>query len=263
MKGGKTRGSHNPKVDKVDNVCKQVIVLSKLLGEAVQKLDEKFSAALLDLNKSSESRNAALDCTINAKAVGEVQRVCDMAAKQELHVKLSNVQLDQPTLPGNLDAKRKCIIKATPLEGNLGNDIKANSIRTIGKPREGKSMVLVECADAQAKHALFARCKNSTAEVRATPFLPKYLHMISAKFNEAYRTTPSLEKKWIRIKFNFEKKTMTALQKTPTESDWSVIETMKIPIPQGFVTTQVPQVTKSKFLSDEAISKLVPSSSEP
>ena len=198
-----------------------------------------------------------MDCTINAKAASEVQKVCDLAARQECHIKLSNVSLDPPDLTGSLEAKRRNVLKAIPLEGNLGNEIKTSRIRPIGKPKDGKAIVLVECTDAQSKHALFARCKNSTAEVRATPFLPKYLHTISTKFNEAYRKSPDLENKWIRIKFNLERKTMSVLGKTQ-QTDWSLIETLKIPIPQDFVTDHVPQIAKSKFLNTETISKIVP-----
>ena len=101
-KGSKTRSKNppeakNPSDGKIDTICKQVIALGNLLGEVVHKLDEKFSAALLELTKDSESRNAALDCTINAKAASEIQKVCDLAARQECHIKLANVALDPST----------------------------------------------------------------------------------------------------------------------------------------------------------------------
>ena len=242
----------------MSNVCKQIEALANFFGDAIQKLDTKFTAVVDELRMSTDSRNAALDCTINARAASELQRVCELAKQQENHVKLANVELGDHTLNGNIEAKRKIILDATPLEGDQGNAIKVKRIRNLGRPKDGKSVILVECSDLEARQALFTRCKNSSTNVRASPFLPKFLHSVSVKFNDAYRKVPSLKDNYIRIKFNYERKTMTSLRKKPEEPNWSLVETLKIPIPQEFVTSQVKQITKSKFLTDLEISKLVP-----
>ena len=64
-------------------LCKQVELQEKLFGNTMQKLDVKFTAACDELRMSAASRNAALDCTINARAASEIQSVCELARQQE------------------------------------------------------------------------------------------------------------------------------------------------------------------------------------
>ena len=225
--------------------------------DAYEHLVRKCTSMLLDMQKSTEARNSALDSTINARAISEVQKVCDLAKTQQLQVKLSNVQLDGKPLTGSPDSKSKLVLEKIPLGGDDPGNISFSTIRTIGKPREGSSLVLVECKDQASKQALFKRCKNGN--VRASHFYPKYLHSFSTKLNEAYRNTPSLKDQWIRTRFNFERRTIIVQKKAPEGSDWDLVETMRIPIPKSYVTREVKQIASSKILTETELENTIPS----
>ena len=172
-------------------------------------------------------------------------------------VKLTNLELGDKTLSGNLETKSKIILDAIPADGILGGLI-ATKIRKLGKPREGRTMAIVELTDINAKHDLFNRIKNSEKPVRASNWLPGYLHNIVTRLNKAYRALPSMEGQWIKVNLNPDRKLITVLKKNPDATEWTLVETLKVPIPQCYVSVNVPQNCKSKLLDAKTIAELVP-----
>ena len=229
----------------------------KTYGEAIcvalQQLDQKIH----ELDKSSLATNTALENFNQSRAANDVQSVCELALKQQNSVKLTNLDLGDKTLTGNLETKSKIVLDAIPADGFLGG-LKATKIRQLGRPRDGRAMAVVELSDMNAKQDLLNRIKNSEKPVRASNWLPSYLHLVVTRLNKAYRALPSLEGQWIKVSLNPDRKVITILKKNPEATVWSVIETLKIPIPQCYLSEHVPQTCKSKLLESKTIAELVP-----
>ena len=238
---------------KVGPLASALITYGEAICDAIQSLDEKIH----ELSKTSLATNTALESFNQSRANNDVQSVCDLATKQQNCVKLTNLDLGDNTLSGNLETKSKIILDAIPADGISGG-LKATKIRQLGKPREGRTMAIVELSDTNAKHDLFARIKNSEKPVRASNWLPSYLHHVVTKLNKAYRALPSLEGQWIKVNLNPDRKIITVLKKNPEASDWTMIETLKVPIPNCYRSEHVPQTCRSKLLDAKTIAELVP-----
>ena len=118
-------------------------------------------------------------------------------------------------------------------------------------------MAVVELSDMNAKQDLFNRIKNSEKPVYASNWLPSYLHHVVTRLNKAYPALPSLEGQWIKVSPNPDRKAITIFKKNPEATDWLVIETLKIPIPQCCLNEHIPQTCKSKLLDTKTIAELV------
>ena len=228
-------------------------VYGEAICDAIQELDRK----IIELGKTSLATNSTLDNFNQSSAASDVQQVCDLAVKQQSTVKLSNLELGDQPLSGNLEAKSKVILEAIPTDGIPGG-LKATKIRQLGKPREGRTTAIVELSDINAKNDLFKRVKNSNKPVRVSNWLPGYLHNVVTKLNKAYRALPSMEGQWIKVNLNPDRKLIFVLKKSPDATEWTLVETLKVPIPQCYVSENIPQNCKSKLLDARTIAELVP-----
>ena len=228
---------------------------------AIDAIDNKLKRALTSSLKANEKRDAALDASMARDAISEVQKVCQLATQQECHVKVVNVPIEN-TLTGPLESRNKALLEAIPPSTSEDKNICNSRIRTLGKPRDKRSTLIVECKDLESKKALLNRCRRSKEGVRATNFLPKYLHTFSSNLHGAYRNVPSLKGKWISIRYNFQRRNLAVFSHDPSEqgSSWEFVETFKIPIPGDFVTDQVKQIAKSQHITDSEMTLLVPKS---
>ena len=238
---------------KVGPLANAMALYGEKICQAIQELDRK----ILDLSKTSLATNNALESFNQSRALCDVQSVCDQAVKQQNCVKISNLNLGDKTLSGTLEAKANTIIDAIPADGISGG-LKATKIRQLGKPREGRVMAIVEFSDPNAKHDLLRRIKNSDKPVRASNWLPGYLHHVVTKLNSAYRALPSLEGQWVKVSLNPDRKIITILKKNPEAPDWTVVETLKVPIPNCYISEHVSQTCRSKLLDAKTIAELVP-----
>ena len=228
---------------------------------AIDAFETKLSSAITSSLKANEKRDAAMDASLARDAIAEVHKVCQAATQQEYHVKVVNAPIDK-TLSGPPEGRNKALLEALPPSSSGDKNIATSRIRTLGKPRDNKSTLIVECKDLESKKALIDRCRRSKEGLRATNFLPKYLHAFSSNLHAAYRKVPSFEEKWISIRYSFQRRNLSVFSYDPSVqgSSWEFLETFKIPIPAEFVTDQVKQIAKSKHITDPEMSQLVPPS---
>ena len=71
-----------------------------------------------------------------------------------------------------------------------------------------------------------------------------------------------MEGQWIKVNLNPDRKLITVLKKSPDATEWTLVETMKVPIPQCYVSENVPQICKSKLLEAKTIAELVPKTTD-
>ena len=102
---------------------------------------------------------------------------------------------------------------------------------------------------------------HTVCPLLSIPFGALIINVVT-RLNKAFCALPSLEGQGIKVNLNPDQKLITVLKKNPEATEWTMIETLKVPIPQCFLSEHILQTCKSKLLDAKTIAELVPKTIE-
>ena len=222
-----------------------VAKLKKHFGDTMD-LQNSLCKTMKSLNGSSESYAETLKFTQKAHAEKKMNEVTQCVKNAKTSLIVHNLSL--PENVSNPVTIRKHVDDLLSK-----NNISVSNVRVLSKlPKNRKISVQFDCEDLQTKQKLSDCCKNINAST--SQYNTPYVHTFMSKIRKLYAKashndikTPQ-NNRHIFMKTNYDCNKIIVLIKSASESKWTMLESLSIPIPSKFVSNILPQTCSSKYI---------------